>query len=170
MKGFIYLLIILLIGAVGGYMVGQKVDEWRVARSTEKHDSAPTEDVAAIAQEMLAHEKAAYQNHDADQLLNDCISSYTEINGNSGESMDLARARVYYHNYFRGGQAINFALENLQVNNAPNAIIAQATFKKTSNAFSEKSIQGYKGHGTWVFVRQNSIWQLASVVWTEEAY
>lgn len=170
MKGTMYLLGILLVGAIGGYLAGQKFDEWRGARSATQSPVAKTEDLNAALQELLDREKAAYQNHDADQLLNECLSDYTEVNGNTGELMDLARARLYYHQYFREGQAVSLAFENLQLAPSPNAIVAQASYKKTSNAYADKNIHGYKGRGTWVFVRQNSTWRLASFAWAEDPF
>lgn len=155
---------------MGGFFAAQKIDEWRAVKGSAQHAPAQSEDLTATITEMLNREKTAYQNHDADQFLNDCVSDYTEINGNTGESMDLARARLYYHQYFRSGQAVNFVFENLQINSAPNAVVAQASYKKLSNAFNELNIQGYKGRGTWVFVRQNAIWRLASFAWTEESF
>jgi hypothetical protein len=165
-----YLLGILIVGAIGGYYAGQKLDEWRAGRSTTQSPSSKPEDLTATLQELLDREKAAYQNHDADQLLNDCLSDYTEVNGNTGESMDLARARLYYHQYFRHGQAVSLAFENLQFAQSPNAIVAQASYKKTSNAYADRNIHGYKGRGTWVFVRQNSTWHLASLAWAEDPF
>jgi SnoaL-like domain len=169
-KGMVYLLIILLIGAIGGYLGGQKIDEWRATKTTAQGVSQKPEDFTATLQELLDREKTAYQNHDADQLLNDCVSDYAEINGNTGESMDLARARLYYHQYFKEGQAVNFTVDNLQLTPSPNALVAQASYKKISNAFTSRNIHGYKGRGTWVFVRQNSIWRLASFAWAEESF
>ncbi len=170
MKGLIYVLIILLVGAIGGYLLGQKIDEWRMARTPQKIDARASEDLTQEVTDLLNREKLAYQSHDADQLLQDCASNYTEVNGNVGESMDLARARLFYHNYFQGGQAVSLTIENLKVTPASDAVIAQADYRKTSNSFSEKNIQGYKGQGTWVFVRQNSTWRLASLVWAEQPY
>lgn|GEM_PF-1283746 len=170
MKGLIYLLVILLVGAIGGYLIGQKIDEWRGSKGAAQTAAPKSEDLTATVQELLNREKTAYQNHDADQLLDDCISNYTEVNGNTGESMDLARSRLYYHQYFRDGQAVNFAVGNLQIVPSPNALVAQADYKKSSTAFNARNVQGYKGHGAWVFVRQNSAWRLASFAWSEEPY
>jgi hypothetical protein len=169
-KGLVYLLIILLVGAVGGYLAGQKIDEWRGLRIPVPPAPRKAEDLTISITEMLNKEKAAYQSHDADQLLEDCASSYTEVNGNTGETMDLARARLFYHRYFRDGQAVNFTVENLQFSTAPHAVVAQADYKKVSNAWNEQNIRGYKGHGAWIFVRQNSAWRLASFAWTEESF
>lgn len=170
MKGLIYVVIILLVGAAGGYLVADKVNEWRALKVAAKQTSEKTKDVSAEITEMFNREKLAYQNHDADQLLNDCISNYTEVDGNSGETMDLARSRLFYHQYFKSGQAVNLALENVQINAAENAVVAQADYKKMSNSFNERNVQGYKGHGIWVFVRQNSTWRLASLAWAEQSF
>lgn len=169
-KGMIYVLIILLIGGIGGYLAAQKVDAWRASKSGAVKAAAKAEDLSATINEMLNREKIAYQNHDADQLLDDCLSNYTEVDENTGESMDLARARLYYHQYFHDGQAINLTFENVQIASGPNAVVAQASYKKTSNAFNERKIQGYIGQGTWVFVRQNATWRLASLAWTENSF
>ncbi len=170
MKGLVYVLVILLVGAVGGYLAAEKFDQWRSSKTSAQSATAKSEDLTAAITEMLNRERIAYQDHDADQLLMDCTSHYTEINGNTGESMDLARGRLYYHEYFKANQAVAFDLENPQISQYPNAAVVVANYRKTSNAFDELKIQGYKGHGTWVFTRQNSIWRLASYAWSENAF
>ncbi|MDD5544278.1 MAG: nuclear transport factor 2 family protein [Acidobacteriia bacterium] len=166
----IYVLLILGVGAAGGYLLSQKVDEWRAKREAARVEVVKQEDLTQTARGLLDREKEAFQSHDADQLLNNCASDYTEVNGNSGESMDLARARIYYHDYFRDGQAVKLEFSNIQVRTAPNALIADADFMKTSNAYTQKNIQSYKGHGVWIFVRQNADWRLASFAWSETAF
>ncbi len=166
----IYLLIILFIGGVGGYLVSEKVDEWRGSKAAAKTETAKAEDLTATINGLLNHEKTAYQDHDADELLDDCASNYLEVDGNTGETMDLARARLYYRQYFHDGQAIKLDFGNVQISTLPNSVVAQADYTKASNAFTAKNIRGFKGHGTWVFVRQNSIWLLASYAWSESPY
>ena len=166
----VYVLIILLIGGIGGYLASQKIDEWRASKASGTNAPAKTEDLTATINEMLNRERAAYQNHDPDQLLDDCVSNYTEVNENTGESMDLARTRLYYHQYFHDGQAINLTFENVEITPGPNGVVVRASFTKTSNSFNERKVQGYKGQGTWVFVRQNSNWRLASLAWAENSF
>lgn len=166
----IYVLLILGVGAAGGYLLSQKVDEWRAKREATKVETVKLEDLTVTARGLLDRQKEAFQNHDADQLLNNCASDYTEVNGNTGEAMDLARARIFYHDYFREAQAVRLEFLNLQVKPAPNALIAEADFQKTSNAFTQKNIQGFKGHGIWIFVRQNADWRLASLAWSENSF
>lgn len=166
MKPYLYILAVLLVGGGIGYYVGQKSVEWEKTSSATAPSGA--NDVQMI-QSILQRQVEAYSLHDAFMLLRDCSSDYVEINGKTGEVLNLERAQLFYYDAFRSGKSVNFAVKTPDIKVSWNLATARAGYLKTSEAYESEGIKAKAGEGLWTLSKNNGRWQIASFAWTEES-
>jgi hypothetical protein len=165
MKPYLYILAVLLVGGMIGYFVGQKSTVYE--QNLERYPKSGQEEAQSIYQ-VLDKQKEAYRLHDALLLLQDCSSSYIEINGNTGESYTLERSLIFYHQLFKTGKSVEFNLQNPEIKITKNMALIKASYSKTSDSNDREGIRGLVGEGLWILSKASGRWQIHSFCWVED--
>jgi hypothetical protein len=164
-KPYLYILAVLLVGGGIGYYVGKKSVTYEQSQSTLP--GGGPNDSEAI-RNVLKRQSEAYSRHDALLLLRDCSPAYVEINGNNGESYNLEKSLISYHELFTAGKGINYNLINPEIQISKNLAIIKASYSKTSDSFEKEGIKGFVGNGVWILSKTNGRWQIDAFSWTED--
>jgi hypothetical protein len=165
MKPYLYILAVLLVGGGIGYFIGIK----SVAIEQSITNSARPQDDSQLLLKILERQTEAYKLHDELLLLRDCASNYSEINGNSGATLDLQKTILFYHEQFKEGKSISFVSRNPEIKISKNSALIKALYAKTSDMYEKLEIKGYAGEGVWLLSKSNGTWQINSFAYVEEA-
>jgi hypothetical protein len=165
MKPYLSILIVLLIGGIAGFYLGQKSST--VERIISERVESPKDERQAI-EAVLQRQKQAYSLHDAMLLFRDCSDSYVEVNGTTGQSYNLQKAILQYHESFQPGKAVVFNLINPEIAVLGRFAVVKSEFSKTSDYYEQEGFKGYVGRGVWVMSFPNNQWEITAFAWSEE--
>jgi hypothetical protein len=164
-KPYLYILAVLSVGGGIGYYVGKKSLTYEQSHLTLS-GSGPNDSQAIRT--ILERQSQAYTLHDALLLLRDCSPSYVEVNGNNGESYNLEKSLISYHEQFTAGKSITFNLINPEIQISKNLAVIRATYSKTSDSYEKEGTKGLVGQGVWILSKTNGRWQIDAFSWTED--
>ena len=164
MKPYLYILAVLLIGGGAGYYLGLKTASYEMSQIST---SQPQDNQQALLG-LLERQKESYSLHDELLLLRDCAENYVEINASTGESYNLNRATLIYHEKFKNGKSVNLAIQKPEVEVLGLSAIVKGSYYKTSDADENQGIKGYTGKGTWICSKSNGRWTINSLCFLEE--
>ena len=165
MKPYFYILAVLLAGGSIGYFIGQRVATPTVLESPP--GKLPSDDRRTI-ETLLSRLKEAYAAHDEFSLFRDCAASYVEVNASTGESLNLQRAIIRYHELFRPGKSVSVHFENIDVSLMQRSALVRATYSKTSDHCEQQGFAGLTGQVLWLLSQEGERWQVVASLWTEE--
>jgi hypothetical protein len=165
MKPYFYILAVLLAGGSIGYFIGQRVATPGVLESPP--GKLPSDDRTTI-ETLLSRLKEAYAAHDEFLLFRDCGASYVEVNASTGESLNLQRAIIRYHDLFRPGKSVSVLFGNLDVSLMQHSALVRATYSKTSDHYEQQGFAGLTGQVLWLMSQEGGRWQIVASLWTEE--
>lgn len=164
MKPYLYILIVLSVGAVIGFFVGR---ETVVAPPRVETPLEATQADSEAIQRILERQVEAYRLKDALLLMRDCEESFVEIDGNSGRSYDLAQALVFYHELFQPDQGIRLQLGQPEVTIIRNSAVVRSRYVKTSDRYADRGIDSMTGDGQWLLTKVGGVWQITVFFRTE---
>lgn len=164
MKPYLYILIVLSVGGVIGFFVGQQmvVSPPRVATPVET-TQADSETIHRI----LERQVEAYRLQDALLLMRDCEKSFVEIDANSGRSYNLTQALVYYHQLFHPEKGIRLQLSQPEVQITHNSAVVRSRYVKTSDRYADQGVKSVAGEGLWLLTKNGGVWQITVFFRTE---
>lgn len=165
MKPYFYILAVLLAGGSIGYFIGQRTATPGVI--VNPPGKVNSDDRANI-ETLLSRLKEAYTAHDELLLFRDCAASYVEVNATTGESFNLQRAVIRYHELFRPGKSVSVLFANLDVSLMQHSALVRATYSKTSDQYEQQGFAGLTGQVLWLLSKEGERWQIAASSWTEE--
>jgi hypothetical protein len=166
LKPYLYILAILLVGAVGGFFIGQRTSHIERVFSPAAKSG---QDDQQLIRRILVRQAEAYRLHDAVLLLRDCSNTYVEVDGNTGESMSLGKTLMWYHEQFRSNDGITFEPTNITINLQRNFALMRANYSKTSESYEQQGIKGYNGEGVWLLSRLGGSWHVDAFCHVENA-
>ena len=164
MKPYLYILIVLSVGAVIGFFVGR---EMTVSPAQVETPVETTQADSEAIQRILERQVEAYRLKDALLLMRDCEESFVEIDGNSGRSYDLAQALVHYHELFQPDEGIRLQLGQPEVTITHKSAVVRSAYVKTSNRYADQGIESVTGEGQWLLTKVGDAWQITVFFRTE---
>ena len=166
MKPYLYILGVLLVGGGIGFYIGQRSNpkdqiELGVSRAGQQNDQQKI-------QSILERQVEAYRLHDPFLLFRDCTDSFVEINSNSGETYGLSKAMVLYHDFFKSGKSIIFAIKRIDISVLKSSALVRATYSKISDVYEKEGVKGRVGEGIWIFSKSGDHWLISAYAWKED--
>lgn len=157
MKPYLYILFVLLIGGTIGFFVGR--DSNSISNIVPETPDSVNTDIESI-RKVFERQKEAYRLHDALLLLRDCGNVFLEMDGNTGQTFDLTRSLIYYHEQFKPGKSVRFEMQDLNIKIENNLAVVQSKYTKTSDMYRDLGYERSVGKGLWLLTKSGNHWLL----------